>query len=414
MKFLLLATLAAVVATTAPSVAQTKTSNGSGNWGTIDWTPAGVPAAAAQVLIANGNEVEYTSTSYVTPPNFGRVWVGGGTGNEGTLTVSSGTLTVNANVPEAYSVGREAGSTGVLNVTGGTLRGIGTSTSGTAMVVGQGQDSEGELNVSGNGVLTLSGTILLGGYDQGGNTNTSTGRMTVSGNASVTIASGVSPSPRPVFVGVRVNDKTSVGIYEQTGGTVTIGTTFLIGNASDPSQNMQATAEITGGTFTADVAVGRSGVVTSGGGSGTLTIGPEANVFGKSAAWQVSGSGKIVFELGTTPAFNAVDLTSVTAGTALTFSQLGATISVDSSLLAFAEDYSPITLIEWANGKIPTTIGNVVFDPVGFDDRFVPELDWTATGLQLTLGVVPEPSTVALMVGAAVMGVVVARYRRRR
>lgn len=387
-----------------------KLSQGSGLWNSITWSPAGTPVAADIVHIEGGNAVDYNTG---TSPNFSRVYVGDNTGGgsaDGTLAVSGGTLTVNATAAGAYIVGRSAGSTGTVNITGGTLRT--TSATGGGMQLGFASGATGNLNVS-SGALTLTASAILGAADG------ATGHMTVSGG---TVTTSTGTNNAIFYVGGRITSGSTVGTFEQTGGTVNINNDnayFGVGFAGT-SQAVNGTARLTGGNFSGNVRVGRQSG-TTGTGSGTLTIGPSANITGRNQAWDISGTGEIVFELGATNAFNAVNLNAATAATALVFSEAGAKITVDGTNLAFSDSYAPITFFTFASGKGPdaTSLSNVVFDFVGFDPGFDPELVWTSTSLQLNLNLaaIPEPSTYALLLAGAALGLVIVRRRpgaRRR
>lgn len=339
-------------------------------------------------------------------------------------------------------MGRAASSIGTLNVTGGTVIGIG-STGGTGMQLGFGDNSQGNLNISagelrlngsltaGFGIGTTGNVVVSGGtFISGSGTGSastgitlgagagSTGNMLVSGGT-VTIGTGTAGSQNLV-VGGRSTGATTSGTFTQTGGTVTIGGVLpvdsadymAVGYSGASTQNIQGTAMLTGGSFTGNVRVGRASSVLSGGGTGTLLIGSAANVTGKTQAWEVGGTGEIIFELGADDTFNDVNLAAAT-GAALDFTQIGAKITIDGSNLVFSESYSPITLISFLSGHGPANVGNVTFAYTGFDPQFAPELVWTPTSLQLNLDVVPEPSTAAMILGAGGLGWVVFRRRRQ-
>jgi hypothetical protein len=362
------------------------------------WSTGVVPTNASVVGIGGGLTVQHVSGL----SGISRLYVGDSTGvssGTGTLTVSSGTITGASSAINVFVAGQTAGSVGTLNVAGGRLQA--TSASSGGLQAGVGAGSTGTVNIS-------AGSISLGGGVQLGVGAGATGNMVVSGGI---VTSGSATGSGIFYVGFRTASATTTGNFEQTGGTVIIddGEVFGVGFSANSTQNVVGTSLLTGGSFTGNVRVGR--VSGSGGaGSGTLTIGAEADVNGRSQAWDISGTGEIIFELGTTDAFNAVDLTAATA-TALVFSEAGAKLTIDGSNLVFSESYSPITLITFDPGSGPSALSksNVVFDYVGFDPEFSPELVWTNTGLQLNL--VPEPSS-AVLIAVGALGMTMLRRRR--
>ncbi len=380
--------VAAVVALAATAQAQTKISRDSGSWSEpTNWTPAGAPGADDNVNIEGGFSSTYNSGSSAS---FSRINVGGTTSTStsanGALSITGGSLTVNANAAGAYTVGGRANSTAVLNVSGGVMRT--TAIGGGGLLVGGGAGSNGTVNIS-SGAAAISGAVSLG-LGAG-----STGKMVVSGGNVVagtgTNNAGGVPT-NTFFVGGRSAGDATTGKFEQKGGSVTIGgdNYMGIGHSSASTQSITGTASITGGSFYGNVRVGRDSSVTSNGGSGTLFIGSAADITGGTQTWQVSATGKIIFKLGTDDTFNAVDLTAA-AGAALDFTQSRAKITIYGSNLIFSENYQPITLISFLSGHGPAHVDNVTFDYVGFDPQFIPKLVWTGTSLQLNLDVNPDP-----------------------
>lgn len=392
--------------------AQNIGANQSGNWNTgAIWTPAGPPIATAQVAIGGGFQVSYTTGS---TPNLSLLYVGdpfNSLSANGTLNITGGTISLNSNNASAIRVGNSTNSVGVLNINGGSLIGNG-NTSGPGLQVGFGANSTGTVNVT-SGNLTIDNALVVGVG------NGSTGSFNVSGGTVTLGISGFNPSPS-INIGNRAVGSTTAS-YSQTAGTVLInnGTDstssyFGIGYAGNNAHTMNSTASITGGNFTGNVRVGRQSNVTSGGGTGTLTIGSAANVSGREQAWELSGSGEIIFTLGANATFSAVNLTAATGSTAFDITQTGADITINGTSLAFSPNYGPISLITYASGKAPSLASqsNVAFNFIGFDSQFAtPTLTWTNTAL--VLNVVPEPSSVALIfIGAAAVGLAASRRRR--
>lgn len=376
------------------------TSSANGNWSSpTTWTPQQTPVATDIVHVTGGFTVNYTSGS---SGNMSRVYVGdqSSTNSSGTLNVSGGVLSLNRNDASALSIGRSANSTGALNISGGAVL-VGT-TATTGMQVAYGANSGGTVTIT-SGSLRVTNGVVVGAGDG------STGRFTVAGGT----VDVFSVNSGPFSIGNRVADTTTTGIYEQTAGVVTVHESYFgVGYAGGASQDMHASASITGGTFSANVRVGRASSVASGGGAGTLLIGSEANVSGRNESWLIGATGELILQLGENNSFNSINLGAATATTAMTFSA-GSKLTIDGSELVFSSIYPPITLITWADGKRPTTSGVPLVTFTGFDPQFAtPTLVWGNTGLQLQLSAIPEPTTTAMLLGAGALGWVV--FRRRR
>lgn len=367
--------LAGVIAATGQAADQV--AKESGDWNSIIWSPGAFPGAADIVHIEGGFSVNYTGGS---SQNLSRIFVGDSTGGftspDGSLEVSGGVLTVNANAAAAFVIGLSDNSKGKLLISGGRLRGVG-SANGAGMQIGVGANSTGSVIVS-EGELQLASGVVVGYGDH------STGHFEVTDGA-VTVANNA--DGHAFSICGRTPGASSTGTYLQTGGSVAIlHNTFRVGYAGGSDQSMDASAKILGGNFTGNVQVGRqSSLRTGGGAGGTLTIGADAEVQGRDLAWEVSGNGTITFVLGPTGKFNAVDLTSVSADNALTFTQQGARLAVDGTNLKYSIMPKPVTLIRFADGKGPTDTSKsyLDFEFTGFDSRLSPELVWTGTSLQL-------------------------------
>lgn len=349
----------------------------SGDWNSVAWTPGPQPGLNDLVHIEGGAAVEYTGGF---SQNLNRLYVGdnstGAASSEGTLEIKDGTLTVNANAAGAVIVGRSDGSVGTLVISGGQLQGIGNM-NGAGMQIGFGLNSSGSVRITG-GELNLASGIIVGYGDN------STGHFEINDGA-VIVSQNVDGGD--FSIGGRIPGS-NTGTYVQTGGSVTVvRSQFRVGYAGATNQRISATASITGGSFIGNVLVGRQASLKVGGGGagGELTIGAAADVSGADQAWEVSSDGRLIFLLGTTEAFNPVNLSTVTADTALVFSQPGAKVVVDGGVLKYSMLPKPITLIKFEKGKEPSEVSlrNVEFEYVGFDQRLQPELVWTDTSLQL-------------------------------
>lgn len=375
MKFHMVAVLAASLAVTAQAAEQV--AQGSGDWSSISWTPGPKPEANDIVHIAGGFTVNYRGDA---SPSLSRLYIGDSAGGfpslDGTLEITDGTLLLNTNAAGSIIVGRADGSHGTLNINGGSIKGVGGS-NGTGLQIGFGFNTKASVTVNG-GDLELSGGVVVG---YGGN---SVGHFEIS-NGTVTVANNAEGGS--FQIGGR-SPGSITATYLQTGGSVTIShSAFRVGYAGASNQQMNAAAKITGGAFTGNVMVGRQASLKASTGSGTLTIGPAADISGRDQAWEVSGNGKLVFELGTNDVFKAVNLTHATGDSALIFSQKGAQITVDGTALPYSDRYQSIVLLQFAEGKGPTaqSKSNVALDYIGFDKRFAPTLVWTDQSLQLKL-----------------------------
>lgn len=350
----------------------------SGDWSTLNWTPGPNLGLYDMVHIEGGAVVDIGGGNLQA---FGRLYIGDNSGGvssaDGTLNISAGRVTVNANAAGAFVIARADNSTGALNISGGLVRGMGNK-SGAGMQVGFGAGSTGSITITG-GELQLAGGVTLGYGDN------STAHFKISDGS---VTAGNNEESGSFNIGGRIPGASVTATYEQTGGSVTVvNNAFRVAYAGSAKQMMNATASITGGTFAANVLVGRQGSLSSGGGTGgRLTIGHEADVSGQDQAWEVSGNGELIFELGPTASFRPVDLTRATSDFALIFSQSEARLTVNGAALKPGR-YEPITLIKFAAGKGPDdqSKGNVVVNLEGFDKQFSPELVWTDTSLDLKL-----------------------------
>ncbi len=371
-----------------------------GDWNTPATWDTAVPIANGQVFINGGFEVDYTTG---ISPILDRIYVGDDTATSttsGTLNVTGGTLTTDANTTGAVRIGNTATGTGTLNVSGGTLQ-----TTGTGWLnVGAAANSTGNVTLSG-GIFNAAGSVVMASGD--------------GANGSILVNGGQLIANGDIFVGRRIAG-TLNATFEQTSGSTDVvnDANYLgvgySGGATGATQIMNSTASITGGSFTGNVRVGRQDSLLSGGGTGTLTIGSAATVTGRGQAWELSGTGEIIFSLGVDDSFTGVDLTAAN-GSAFDITQSGAIITVDGSNLAFSMGYSPISLMTYVDGSGPSlaSIGNVTFNYTGFDPGFAPTLSFTDTSLQLNLNAVPEPSSVALFMAGGVLALAVARRRRQ-
>jgi len=364
------------------SALHSQTAISSGEWADPSiWDTYMIPTDNEPALIPDG----YTVTKTDLATFFARVKAGSNAAG-GTLIISAGRINASNSMIGAHEIALEPHSTGEIHVNRGHLST--TSSNGGGIRVGVGEYSTGHLRITSGTIETTSGIHLGTGAN-------AVGKMTVSGGI-VTVATGTGPNINTninanFFVGGLVRSvHQREGIFEQTGGSFTVTDGhggahfyFSVGNAHQEQNNPVGSATLGGGTFTANVKVGRDNDLSFSDGRGLLTIGSEANVKGQSQAWEVSANGTLEFQLGSDESFNPVDLTMVTVPEAIIFSQSGAKLQVDGANLPYSSLYRPITLMEFKSGNGPSaaSLSNLTVDFVGFDSRFSPRVEWTDTAL---------------------------------
>jgi len=379
-----------------------KVAQGSGNWTSITWDPAGNPSLGDQVNIGNDFEVNYTGDP--DEGRVGRIYIGsdaGGFTPNGTLTISGGSLETASNGSLAIQVGHSENSTAVLNVTGGSLKADLSGTgSGGWLNVGNGENSTGTVNLSGFGSIeTVSNATLGSALGSLGVMNMTGGFFIVGGD---------------FFMG-RVGPNQNEGIFNQSGGATQVDGRVRVGNSTTAGFEQKGTMTLTGGStsIAGDIDVGNTGVSDLG--EGKLSVGPNAGleITGSSSTLTLGGNAELEFILGSNDSFNAINLTAITSDPALSFFD-ESLISINGSSLAL-DDYGPINLISFGSGMGPTagSLSNVSYDFVGFDPLFDASVAWTDTNFVLSLAVIPEPASVALLLGLPILGWSVVRRRRK-
>ncbi len=376
--------------------------NNGNDWNTgSNWNTGTVPSA----VIA-----DFTSGTAVLSspaPSILRLRLGGVAGNSGTVIISSSLATASG---QASEIAREGTGTIIFNSgadfqSGGTFRlGVVAGSSGVGTQNGGTVTSAGSISVavSGTGVYTLAG-----------------GAINAQSNFTIAQSAG------------------GVGTYTQTSGTLTVG---LAGSGGSlfVGQAGTGTYALSGGKVVASaisVAVGTNavGTMTQSGGEIDLVNGPNPSLEGgltvsARGSYSISGGSLLVnyvdmqgdFDiLGATSTIAIQDslLLGATGEMKFTFSEIGISqltvggegtfdaasiITVDGSL--FAGTSGIFTLIDAA-----TLSAAPVINLVGFQSGA--SYDWNAESGNFSITVVPEPSTVALVLAGA-MGLAV-WYRRR-
>ena len=188
---------------------------------------------------ANTNSPAYLNMSGGTITTGYEFWIGGS--GQGTGTMTGGTI----NSGTYFVVGRNSGSVGVFNLSGGTVDG---ATTDGFTVMGSFAGSSGTLNVSGSAVLN---------------------------------------SPREMRIGEK-----GTGTLNQTGGTVSVGGVTYVGYGESDTSTQSGTLTVSGGTFTSegDIELGHAGSSTA---QASLTIknGGVVNVASTITRWMIIGRG---------------------------------------------------------------------------------------------------------------------------
>jgi fibronectin-binding autotransporter adhesin len=253
--------------------------NATGSTGALTQNGGVLNVVNGSLAVGNSGAGTITQSGGVVNVQSGNTYLGGASGASGAYSLSGGTLNtgdlrVGANVDGiggvgTYSqsggvanlrnwlrLGEGTASTGVANITGGTMNvtqmarigemGSGTLNLGGNAVMSVGQNisigmpidntslpGSGVLNVSGNAVLNVTGEIGVG---RGGGS----GLMTIANNASVTAGSTIDiGDSNNNSVNPNINFGTSSGTLIQTGGTLTTtgGAQIWVGQYNLPNTN---------------------------------------------------------------------------------------------------------------------------------------------------------------------------------
>lgn len=197
-------------------------------------TYTGATTVSAGTLTLSGNR---------TASNTAAITVGNVSGSTGTLNIANGTFTIG----QITLATGDSTAIGVINQTGGSL-----TMSGTQMIVGNlgtgttsGSNSTGTYNLSG-GTLTGSAAATRGVL-LGTNTGT-TGIFNLSGTGVLALGSSALEIGRSDGASAATN---STGIFNQTGGTASVGTLAMGGAAGANFAGTNGTLNLSGGTFSA-------------------------------------------------------------------------------------------------------------------------------------------------------------------
>jgi hypothetical protein len=243
------------LACSCTTVARAQTSNwnvGSGNWNTPgNWDPTGVPGAGDTVDIINFDGVPRTITYNYTGPavTLGDITIdlyGSTSGGANTLSMSSNSLTSAGTMYVGYY------GNGEVDQSGGTV--TLTDPVNSHLYVGNQTGSSGTYNLSGSGVLNCAGLEQIGNilgatsigiFNQTGGTNTCNGlelgTVDSSGTGTYNLHAGA-------LQGEEIDVYTG-GVFNQFGGNITIpgshGLTVL-GTYNLSNGNLTGTGPLSG------------------------------------------------------------------------------------------------------------------------------------------------------------------------
>jgi len=219
------------------------------DWGTAgNWSPSGVPTSAIYLFITNTTSLNYPLISSGTFTNSD-VWLGAYNSNPSRLDITGGNLFL----VSYLAVGPDAGSVSTLNHSGGTV----TVTGGNVFFVGQ-NGGTGTYNLSGNAVLTSSKTLNVG-YN-----STSTGIFNMTGGT-LTVTNSVNIGGRGA-----AGDGTPTATFNMSAGTFTSTSWFSIGESGVGSVGV---FNLSGGTVNAATSGGTAvNLGDRDGSSGTLNV----------------------------------------------------------------------------------------------------------------------------------------------
>lgn len=291
----------------------------------------GTGTNTADYFAVENGKVVLTNTAVVSVGgnNFGSTEIGKTANQTGILEINGGTLNALRTGNPGFTIGNAANARGLVKMTSGTLSVT------EQLKIGNGAGGYGALTMSGGTVTSGSWTVVgLNGdrsvlNQSGGSFNVNANRMT--------IAAG--------------NNATSIGVVNQSGGTLTVAagtnTGIFLGESGVGTYNLSGSGELTLNT-------------NGGAASGTMQFGGHATAVG----------GNFNLLGGTLTAFG-VTKGSSTAGAAFRFNFNGGTLRANGTNTAFFADLANTTAYVYGGGaKIDTngndvTIAEPLLAPVG-------------------------------------------------
>lgn len=276
----------------------------------------------------------------------------------------------------------------------GLTSNVWTVKDGAALEIANGVNSinlgSGVINLSGSGV---GGTGALRAFATSTFASYTTAEVRLVTDAAIGVDSGRLLLPYPILtpsgstsalikVGAGTLQLNSSGTSTFNGGTRLLSGTLIVNNATAANQVLGTGGlDVLGGTLE----IGQTASTAS-----TLPLVPGANV--------AMSSGAMNFLVGTT-------FDKITAGGASTFSLTGGTIG-----LTLTGSFDPLASYQIMQGFASGVVSDLTFSGTFWDPAvYTPSL---STGGVLSFTAVPEPSSLALLGAAAVVGVMANRRRR--
>jgi T5SS/PEP-CTERM-associated repeat protein len=276
------------------------TTGGVGTLGTLT-VNGGSFLTAAQIVTG----IDGLGTGIVTVTGAGSTinLTGGGAFNgldvgswgTGTMTVSNGGRVI-CSSPLACpfsDIGNAAGSTGTLNIDGGSVSGLGTLTVGRgALQQGfgtAGANTTGTLSITNGGTLSTTGSNSVANND--GQTGLVTGNVTISGaGSSWNITRDLANGGNQAGLTLGRVANTSANVTISNGGNLTI-TGARANPAGDNSIPFLNLGSVAGASGTMTVSTG--GSVVLGGDSGVINVGGSQGGVGGNATLNINSGGRV-------------------------------------------------------------------------------------------------------------------------
>ncbi len=297
-------------------------------------------------------------------------------------------------------VGQGAGSTGNLNISGGSV------SAGNWIAVGR-ESSTGVVTLSGSGSLTMTGVVDANAQVTVGTGANGNGTINISGNATLTSTKMI----------LGENDATSVGLVNQTGGQAIISVNLDLQGAGIGTYNLSGgtlrAANIDGATGALNITnTGRltgvqvyTGNLTQAG--GTVAPGTSPGTMQITGNYTQNG-GNLEIEVNSLAAYDVLQV----AGNV---SLLGGNLNLIAQPGLSTNDILTIINNTGVN-PISGTFANYATDGMTFiEDGYQWRINYNAgvgsNDVTLTVLGIPEPSAVALL---CVGTMLLVRRRRRR
>ncbi len=351
----------------------------------------------------------------------------------GSTTISGGILNVgslaNFNTASAIGKGSATNTASDLVLDGGTLQYTGTTAASTNRAYTL-TTNGGSFDASGTstGAVTYSGNMTASGTTGGQTLNlTGTGTGTAGGTIGGTINNGTGSNVTSLTksgtgLWTLSGANTYTGVTTITGGTLALSAASNnIANSSsiivgDTAAHSSATLNVTGvtGGFTVNsgkTLAGHGTVVgnTTFASGSILSPGNSAGTTTFNGNLTLSSGTSLVFDLATTGTSDKVLLSS---GNLLTLNNQSITDFTFNLLSGYG--VGTYTLIDASAGSI---LGSLNSNPANLTEvlgGFNATLSLNSSNLILTVAVVPEPGTWAMMLGGLVMLVVIQRRRAKQ